>query len=79
MVISKENILELLSIDVSIGKKTINSKIPLNGVNFGSKIKQSLIELNLNLFKKLRISTIDMTFLKNGSEINIKKGKIYDI
>ena len=79
MVVSKENILVLLSIDVSIGKKTINSKIPLNGVNFDSKIKQSLIELNLNLFKKLRISTVDITFLKNGSEINIKKGKIYDI
>lgn len=79
MVISRGDLLILSSINVLINKKTINSKIPLIRVNFDSKIKKSLIELSLESFKKLRIDSVDIKFLKNGPKITIKKGESHDI
>jgi ribonuclease HII len=79
IILSKGNLLILSSVNILIGKKTINSKIPLNGVNFDCKIKKSLVELNLDSFKRLRIDFVEIKFLKTGPEINIKKGKLYDI
>ena len=79
MVLSRGDLLVLSSVNVLIGKKTINSKIPLIGVNFDSKIKKSLIELSLDSFKKLRMDSVDIKFLKTSPRITIKKGESYDI
>ncbi len=79
MAVFKQDILILSSINILLGEKTINSKIPLNRVNFDSVIKKYLVEIDLESFKQLRIDSIDIKLLKNGPKINIKKGELYDI
>ena len=78
LVVSDKKILVILSVRILINKKTIDSKSPLNSINFDQEIRNFLVALNLNHFKYFRIDSVDVVFLKEGPKINIKEGKLYE-
>ena len=78
LLITDKNKLILLSIDVSVDNKTINSISPVNGVNFDNKIKEFLVKFDLNNINCFRIDFVTIRFLKSGPKIDIKKGKLYE-
>lgn len=75
----KENILSFSSVNVKIGNKTINSKIPLNIVNLDNSIKNFILNLNSESFNKVRIYNIVLELKKDGHKINVKKDNLYDV
>ena len=75
----KNDMLTLSCVNTLVGTKTINSKIPVNGVNFDSVIRKSLVEIGIDSFKHLRIDSVYIKLLKNGPKITIEKGELYDI
>ena len=78
LLITDKNKLILLSIDVSVDNKTINSISPVNGVNFDNKIKEFLVKFDLNNINCFRIDFVTIRFLKSGPKIDIKKGELYE-
>ena len=67
------------TISVIIKGKTINSKIPLNSINFNSVINYLNTLVTLDDFKQILINKVKVHMNKSGSKISIIKGSIYDI
>ena len=69
----------ICSINTIINGKTINSKIPLNRVNFKSEIKKLNSLLELSSFSQIITHNVSVLLKKDGSKILINEGTKYDI
>ena len=67
------------TINVIIKGKTINSKIPLNSINFNSVTNYLNNLVCLDDFKQILINKVKVHMNKSGSKIYIVKGSTYDI
>jgi ribonuclease HII len=79
LLLYSDKLIVFSSINILINDKTINSKNPLNGVNFNYEIKNFIDELGIRPFNKFRLDSIDITFRKTGPDILIKKGVLNEI
>ena len=79
LLLYSDKLIVFSSINILINDKIINSKNPLNGVNFNYEIKNFIDELGIRPFNKFRLDSIDITFRKTGPDILIKKGVLNEI